>query len=37
MTTQLEKLQSRWHRKTGEQMPESIARLPIERCWRRLN
>ena len=27
--TPLEKLQHRWQRKTGEPMPESIARLPI--------
>lgn len=31
MKTPLEKLQARWHRKTGESMPEAIARLPIGR------
>lgn len=30
MTT-IEKLQTRWHRKTGEHMPDAIARLPIDR------
>jgi hypothetical protein len=29
--TPLEKLQARWLKKTGEQMPDSIARLPIGR------
>jgi len=29
--TPLEKLQARWFRKTGEQMPEAIARLSIGR------
>ena len=31
MKTPLEKLQLRWHAKTGESMPEAIARLPIGR------
>ena len=31
MTTTLEKLQRRWLRKTGEPMPEAIAKLPIGR------
>lgn len=30
MKTPLEKLLARWQRKTGEPMPESIARLPID-------
>jgi hypothetical protein len=29
--TPLEKLQRRWLKKTGESMPEAIARLPIGR------
>ncbi len=31
MQTPLEKLQLRWRKKTGEEMPESIACLPIGR------
>jgi hypothetical protein len=29
--TPLEKLQQRWRKKTGEDMPEAIAQLPISR------
>lgn len=31
MKTPLEKLQARWLKKTGESMPDAIARLPIGR------
>jgi hypothetical protein len=32
--TELQKLHLRWHKKTGEDMPASIANLPLERIRR---
>ena len=34
MKTELEKLQHRWTKFTGEPMPDSIARLPLDRIRR---
>jgi len=34
--TPLEALQSRWHAKTGDPMPESVACLPINEIHKRL-
>lgn len=32
--TEIQKLHLRWHNKTGEDMPQSIASLPIEKIRR---
>ena len=34
MKTELEKLQRRWTKSTGDTMPEAISRLPLDRIRR---